>query len=133
MPDNRKLVARFYDEVLNQGQVELLDELAARDFVEHGTPPLPPGLDGFKEFVGQVVERFPDFHFTVHEWIVEGDRVVVRGSAAGTHSGPFLGIEATGRRVTWTAIHIWRIADGRLAERWSEADVLGIVRQLKES
>lgn len=127
------LVARFYDEVLNQGRLDLLGELIADDFVEHGTPPIPPGSDGFRSFVARVGEAFPDFHFGVDDWIVGGDRVVVRGSAAGTHQGEFLGYAPTGKRVSWTAIHIWRVADGRLAERWSEADVLDIVEQLRTS
>jgi steroid delta-isomerase-like uncharacterized protein len=126
----RELVARFYDEVLNQKHLAVVDELVADDFVEHGTPPLPPGIDGFREFVGGVIAAFPDFEFTVHDWVVEGDLVVARCSARGTHQGEFLGFVATGRQVSWTAIHIWRIVDGRLAERWSEADVLGITKQL---
>ncbi len=56
---------------------------------------------------------------------------MARCSAAGTHRGELFGFAPTGNRVTWTAIHIWRIVDGRLAERWSEADLLGIVGQLK--
>jgi predicted ester cyclase len=126
----RELVARFYDEVLNQKRLAVVDELIAGDFAEHGTPPLPPGIDGFREFVRGVIAAFPDFEFTVHDWVVEGDLVAARCSARGTHLGKFLGFAATGRQVSWTAIHIWRIVDGRLAERWSEADVLGITEQL---
>jgi steroid delta-isomerase-like uncharacterized protein len=129
----RELVARFYDEVLNQKRIEVLDALVADDFVEHGSPPLPPGIEGFRAFIGQVIDTFPDFEFLVHDWIVEGDRVVARCSAKGTHSGEFLGVPATGRQIAWTAIHVWRVADGRLAERWSEADVLGIQEQLQGS
>jgi predicted ester cyclase len=131
--DNRKLVARFYDEVLNAKRTEILDEIVAPDFAEHGTPPIPPGIDAFRGFVHQVVETFPDFEFTVDDWIVDGDRVVVRGSASGTHGRAFLGFEPTGTRVAWTAIHIWRVADGKLAERWSEANVLGIIEQLRNA
>jgi predicted ester cyclase len=127
---HRDLVARFYDEVLNQQRLEILDELLAPDFVEHGTPPIE-GLDGFRSFVSGLLEALPDFRFTVHDWILQGDRVVARCAAAGTHRGELFGFAPTGKPVTWTAIHIWRVADGRLAERWSEADVLGIVEQLK--
>lgn len=128
---NRAIVARFYDEVLNEGRLNLLDELLAPDFVEHGSPPIPPGIEGFRAFVTRIGSAFEDFTFTVEDWIATGDRVVARGAAAGTHRGDFLGFAATGRRVTWTAIHIWRVADGRLAERWAEADVFGIVEQLR--
>ena len=126
----RDIAARFYDEVLNGRDLELIDALVAPDFVEHGTPPME-GRDAFREFVAGLLQALPDFRFDVDDWIVEGDRVVARCSATGTHHGEFLGFAPTGNRVTWTAIHIWRIVDGRLAERWSEADVLGIVEQLK--
>lgn len=127
------VVARFYDEVLNQRRVELLPELLTEDFIEHGTPPVPPGIDGFAAFVGGLLEAFPDVVITVHDWVVGGDRVAARISVGGTHRGPFLGVEATGRKIGWTAIHIWRVTDGRLAERWAEADVLGILEQLRDA
>jgi steroid delta-isomerase-like uncharacterized protein len=126
----QNLVTRFYDEVLNEKHVERIDELLAPDFVEHGTPPLE-GRDAFRAFVEGLVSALPDFRFQVNDWIVEGDRVVARCSATGTHRGVLFGFAPTGKRVSWTAIHIWRVTDGRLAERWSEADRLGIVEQVK--
>jgi steroid delta-isomerase-like uncharacterized protein len=128
----RELAARFYHEVLNAKRLEALDELIAEDFVEHGRPPVH-GLDGFRSFVGGLLGALPDFEFRVHDWIEQGDRVVARCEAMGTHRGELFGFPATGKLVTWTAIHIWRGADGRLVERWSEADVLGIIEQLKPS
>lgn len=126
----RDIVATFYDEVLNGKQLERFDALVAPDFVEHGTPPME-GREAFRAFVAGLLAALPDFRFEVDDWIIEGDRVVARCSAAGTHLGELLGFAPTGNRATWTAIHIWRIVDGRLAERWSEADLLGIVEQLK--
>jgi steroid delta-isomerase-like uncharacterized protein len=128
----RDLVARFYDEVLNQQQLDVMEQLFDPDFVEHGTPPVT-GLEGFRSFIRGLVEGLPDVHLTVADWIAEGDRVVARCSVTGTHHGEFLGFPPTGKPISWTSIHIWRVANGRLLERWSEADVLGIVEQVKGS
>ena len=130
MGSPQELVSRFYEEVLNSRRLEVFDELVASDFVEHGTPPLT-GREAFRSFVGGLLEAFPDFRFTVDDWIASADRVVARCSAVGTQRGEFLGFPPTGQPVRWTAIHIWRVEADRLAERWSEADVLHIVEQLK--
>jgi predicted ester cyclase len=81
--------------------------------------------------VESLIAALPDFRFEVHDWMVDGDRIAARCSAVGTHRGELFGFAPTGRRVSWTSIHIWRVADGRLTDRWSEADLLGIVEQLK--
>lgn len=130
-PAARDIVARFYEEVLNAKHLDRIDALVAPKFVEHGTPQME-GRDAFRAFVASLLEALPDFRFEVHDWIVEGDRVVARCSAGGTHDGELFGFAPTGNRVTWTAIHIWRVVHGQLAERWSQADMLGIVEQLKE-
>lgn len=126
----KDLVARFYDEVLNQQKLDVMAELFDPDFVEHGTPPVM-GLEGFRSFVRGLAKGLPDVHLTVEDWIVEGDRVVARCSVTGTHDGELLGFAPTGRPISWTSIHIWRVENGRLAERWSEADVLGLVEQAR--
>ncbi|HJT63543.1 MAG TPA: ester cyclase [Candidatus Limnocylindria bacterium] len=132
MGSPQELVSRFYEEVLNQRRLEVLDALVAPEFVEHGTPPLV-GREAFRSFVTGLLEAFPDFRFTVDDWVAGADRVVARASAVGTQRGEFLGFPPTGRPVSWTAIHIWRVEAELLAERWSEADVLHIVEQLKDS
>ncbi len=127
----QELAARFYAEALNGKRLDVIDELVAQDFVEHGTPPVS-GADGFRAFVGSLLSAFPDLSFGVDDWIVKDDRVVARCWARGTHQGELFGMAATGKPVSWTAIHIWRVADGRLVERWSEANVLGLMEQLKQ-
>lgn len=126
----RDLVARFYAEVINGKRLDALDELVTEDFTEHGTPPTS-GRDGFRGFLQGLAQGLPDIELYVDDWIVEGERVVARCRVSGTHRGEFLGYPPTGRRVDWNAIHIWRVREGRLAERWSQADLLGIVEQLK--
>jgi steroid delta-isomerase-like uncharacterized protein len=127
--DHRALVARFYDEILGAHNLGLVDELFAPDFREHGEPPAV-GHEGMKSFLRMLGGAFPDLQFNVDDWIVADDKVVARGSATGTHRGEFFGVAATGKPVRWTAIHIWRIEGGRIADRWSEANVLSIMQQL---
>jgi steroid delta-isomerase-like uncharacterized protein len=126
----RDLVSRFYADMINGKQLDALDELVADDFIEHGTPPTS-GLESFRVFLAGLVAALPDVELEVDDWIVEGDRVVARCRVSGTHHGEFLGYPPTGRRVEWNAIHIWRVDRGRLAERWSQADMLAIIEQLK--
>lgn len=73
---------------------------------------------------------FPDLETTAEDLIEEGDKVVVRARWTGTHRGAFMGVPATGKRVTGTEIHICRIVDGRLVEQWSEMDMMGLMQQL---
>jgi steroid delta-isomerase-like uncharacterized protein len=128
---NRALVQRFYDEVISGGNIDALDDLMADDFVEHSSSDLPPGREGFKLFVGALRSAFPDFHWTVDDWIVTTDKVVARGRGRGTHRGEFMGVPGSGRPAEWTAIHIFAIRDGRLAERWAELDASGLVERLR--
>ena len=73
---------------------------------------------------------FPDLHFTLEDVIGEGDRVVVRWTATGTHKAEVMGVPATGKRVAVTGIEVSRFADGKLAETWVNWDALGLLRQL---
>ena len=73
---------------------------------------------------------FPDLHLTIEDMIAEGDKVAMRSSWNGTHQGEFMGIPATGRRVTVSQIDISRIADGRMVEHWGQLDALGLMQQL---
>lgn len=127
---DRQLVARFYADVINAKRLDVLDELVADDFIEHGSPPTT-GRDGFRAFLADLVEGLPDVELSVEDWIVEGDRVVARCLVNGTHRGELFGYAPTERRIGWSAIHIWRVVGGRLAERWSEANLFAIFEQLK--
>ena len=73
---------------------------------------------------------FPDIHVTIEDMVAKGDEIAARLTFAGTHRGPFQGIEATGKRVQWSGIWIYRIADGRFVERWHSYDMLGLLRQV---
>jgi steroid delta-isomerase-like uncharacterized protein len=110
----------------------VVDELAGADLVvSYPVLPAPArGREAFKQLLTQFHAAFPDIQFTVEDSIAEGDRVVVRWTARGTHRGDLLGIPATGKPVSWTRISVYRILDGKIVEERGEEDALGLLRQL---
>lgn len=130
--DNKAVFRRYFEEVLNAGNLALVDDLIARGYVSH----YPTGYDfgggpeGVKQIVSAVRTGFPDVHFTVEDVIAEGDKVVGRWTFRGTHQGDFMGILPTGRKVSVMGIAIYRIARGKIAEAWVAWDSLGLLQQL---
>ena len=128
---NKALFHRFFEELVNESNLALADKLIATDIMDHATPPgLPPNLEGFKQFLGSFLTAFPDIHVKIEDVIAEGDKVVARVTVHGTHKGTFMGIPPTGKQATWTAIHIARVTDGKMAERWITIDLWDIIQQL---
>lgn len=109
---NKILVWRLIEEIWNTGNYDPLDALAAPAFAE-----------STKRLNQMTRTAFPDCHDTIDEMIAEGDKVVVRWTACGTHLGewpaPWGSIPPTGKPVTFSAIHIFRIANGKIVERWA--------------
>jgi steroid delta-isomerase-like uncharacterized protein len=129
--DNKAVARRFYDEVLNQRKVELLDELAVEDYVEHDPfPGQGNGLADLKARVAGFHHAFDPLTFTIQDVIAEGDRVVVRWTNSGTDTGGFMGIPPTGKEFGISGIDIHAIRGGRLAEHWHVVDLLAQMQQL---
>lgn len=129
--DNKALASRFY-EVFNQGNFDALDEFVASDYVDHNPAPgQAAGREGLKQALIPFKKAFPDMQIRVEDAIAEGDRVVMRLKAVGTHQGEFLGNSPTGKRVEIDAIDIWRAAGGKLVEAWHLEDLLGLMQQLR--
>lgn len=130
--EEHKALVRRVVEAFNQNDWDAVDELFAPDYVDHDRSRvgLPPGPAGVKQAWGMLRAAFPDLRATIKDVIAEGDQVAVRGAICGTHRGELMGIAPTGEVVTMALIDINRIADGRLAERWGEADMLGLLQQL---
>ena len=128
---NKALLLRFDAEVWNAGDVSVMDELFAPDYVNHD-PSLgqPPDREGHKRVIAMVREALPDLRETVDDLVAEDDRVVFRWTVTATHERDFMGTPATGKRIEFSGIEIYRIADGRIAERWGVFDRLGMLRQL---
>ena len=123
---NKSITRRVYEEGLNQGR---FDVPYGADFVGHGGRTTFTHADGMAEAKGWR-EAFPDLDITVDKQVAERDLVAVRWTARGTNTGTGNGIPATGRAVQATGTTLFRIADGRIAEEWTCADSLGLVKQL---
>jgi steroid delta-isomerase-like uncharacterized protein len=126
------LSRRSFDEIWNNGNLDVADELFSRDYVNHdpASPEIPPGPEGVKQLAKMYRRAFPDLRFTIDEMLATGDRVVTRWTGEGTHRGPLRGLPATGRRVRVCGISIHRMAGGRIVETWVSWDTLGMMEQL---
>jgi predicted ester cyclase len=128
---NKDLVHRYYDEAFNARQPGLLDGMLAPGFVDHNPAPgQAPGAAGFKHLLVTYLDAFPDGYISLEDMLAERDVVAVRFIFWGTQAGAFRGVLATGRHVTVTGIDIFRVAGGRLTERWGNRDDLGFMQQL---
>lgn len=129
---NRAVVQRWFADAVNPRKFDVLNEIVALDAVLHaaGFPDItgPEGLA--TRLFEPLFTGFPDLRFEVAAGPAPRDRVVERWTASGTQTGPFQGIAPSGKHATWTGINIYRIACGRIAEIWTEADTLGRLRQI---
>ena len=131
--DNKTLMRRFYEEVMNQKNLAAIDDFLAPTFVNHSALQLGMlggGIEEVKQYVSMILTTFPDLYYTVEDMIAEGDKVVARLTVSGTQQGAFLGIPSTGKHATITDIEIFRIANGKAVENWVQADFLGLLQQL---
>ena len=128
--ENKALVRRFIDEVFLAGRPESVDELVADDFTAHTWGANANGRDGLKAAIERVSTGLADTRMTIEDLIAEGDRVAVRLTSEARQVGEFMGLPPSGKTYRIGEIHIFRIADGKVAEHWHEADFLGMMRQL---
>jgi steroid delta-isomerase-like uncharacterized protein len=127
---NKAHIRRVIEEVYNRGDLAVVAEVAASDLVIHASSQDIRGREGAKQYVTALRAGFPDLRFTIEDQVAEGDQVVTRWSACGTHKGTFQGIPATGRQVRLVGADIDRIVGGKVIECWAHMDELGLMRQL---
>lgn len=111
----KQFIRNHFEEFVNRRNLEVADVNFGPDFVDRGSdvpPGTPPGPQGAKQYVGGALKRFPDMHVTVEDVIAEGDKVVVRNTWQGTDRN-------SGKKLRFGGIVIWRVAEGKLAERWA--------------
>jgi steroid delta-isomerase-like uncharacterized protein len=128
--DNKATVRRGFEAVWHQKNVGNAEGHLSTDFVNHDPSMTMQGLEQYRPFVSGYLSAFPDLHFTIEDQIAEGDKVVTRWTARGTHQGPFMGIPATGKQGTVTGITIDRFANGKIVESWYNFDALGLLQLL---
>ena len=132
--DENKTVVRRFNEITQQffrgGDVSGLDEVCAPDFVHHGPGMMPPDLAGLKQMAPIFRTAFPDVELVTEDLVAEGDRVVDRVTVRGTHQGEFMGIPPSGKRFEMQEIHIARVVDGKIVERWTQFDMFSLLQQI---
>lgn len=128
--ENKAVARRWNDEIWNKGNLAAIDELMATDFIWHSAPPgVAPDREGLKQSAVSL-SSFADIHCATKDMVAEGDKVAVRWTWSGSHTGEYIGITPTGKRVTMTGISIIRIVGGKIVEEWDESDNLGFMEQL---
>jgi steroid delta-isomerase-like uncharacterized protein len=130
--ENKSVSRRVAEEIFNGGNLDLADELYAPDYVLHDPMLLEDlyGPEGLKQYAAMTLGAFPDARVTVEDQVAEGDKVVSRWTATGTHTGDLMGIPPTGRRIEVSGITINRFSGGKIAEDWYQSDDLGMMRQI---
>jgi ketosteroid isomerase-like protein len=129
---NVRLIRRYFNEVWNEGQLDVLDELLTADYINHspGLPNPRPGPADLKPIVAAMRAGIPDLHYTILDLVVSPDKVAAYVHVTGTHSGTFFGIAPTGRRIDVRQMQIEWIRDGRICAHWRITDDLSLMRQL---
>ena len=128
MSDPESVVRTWIDEVWNAGRTERVADFHPPEFMNEGNPSTPAEA---AEWHRHNHETFPDVRYEIDELLVAGDRVTVRWTATGTHSGPLWGVvPPTGQRVTWGGLHLLTVRGSRIVEVWAVVDLLSILEQL---
>lgn len=130
--EENKNIARRFIQIWGKGDLALIDELGAPS-ISVRYPVMPQVISGaqmFRKVMEGFRAAFPDADLQIEDEIAEDDKVVIRWSFSGTHQGSLLGIPATDKKVSWTGITMYRIADGKIAEERGEEDFLGFFRQI---
>ncbi len=126
LEENKAIVRRFV-EAYNERKLDLIADFVAPDYLDHTNK---VGRDGLRRLFDVGLTAFPDWHETIEDIVAEGDKVWVRLSYTGTHTGQFMGLSPTGKKITSKAVDIYRIANGKLSEYWNVTDNASIFAQI---
>lgn len=126
----KRIARRVPEEIATERNLDLIDEVYAEDAVEHAPYGDTRGVAELRADFDRFLAAFPDFSATVEDIAAEEDTVAMRVTLRGTHEGEFMGIEPTGREFEVQNMVFTRIEDGKIAERWLQPDMLGLLRQL---
>jgi len=126
--EKNKAIVRRYFEAVDKRNLAITDELIAPDYFHRGFQ--VRSREEWKESVTMVLKAFPDYHEAIEDMMAEGDKVWVRYKGTGTNRGEYLGLAPTGKKVTYEAVCIYRIVNGKIVEMWSVSDMLDFFKQL---
>lgn len=126
---NKKVVETLCKTVFQKHDFSKLDEIMRDDYIQHNVD-TPQGKAGFKQFFEQIFKAMPDFSYTIKKIIAEGDTVMMYSTTTATHKGEWLGNPATGNKLHFDVVDIFRIDNGKIAEHWDVADTLKLFTQV---
>ena len=125
---NKRLVRTYTQTIFNEHHTDRASDFLSRDVKWHGgTLGTAEGVDNVAALVSGFIAALPDLTATEKDIVAEGDTVAVRYVVEATHQGNLLGIPATGRRVRWEAVDVYRVSNGKIAEEWAADDMLAIL------
>jgi len=129
---NEKLMIRYFEEVWNNGKLEVLDELIAPNYINHnpGLANPMPGPDGLKPIVAGIRKAFPDLRYVIENIVVSDTKVAVHTTMYGTNTGEFFGLAPTNKTIKVSQMQIERIENNQIVEHWRVTDELTMMRQL---
>ena len=128
--ENKAIVRRVIEELVNKGNLAIADEVLASNYIYHFPTHDIKGPEGFKEFIGMMRTAFPDLHVTIEDLIAEGDTVAAIFTMRGTFKGELMGIAPTGRQLTFTDAVFVRFENGKEVEATAYANMLSFNEQL---
>lgn len=132
---NKALLKRFYNDVYVDWNMETADELLSPEFISHDWPQGQQGPEAFRNYYKAFKKALPDARYEVKDILADGDRVAVHWEMRGTYREPFPGIDVkikpAGQTVTLKGVAIYRVENGKLAERWVISDLYGLLKTLK--
>ncbi|TSE01120.1 ester cyclase [Skermania sp. ID1734] len=128
---NKQLVDSFIQELFSKGDLDAVDRYLDPAYVDHD-PPVPGacGREGMRQAAAMFRQALPDWHSDLEQLVAEGDIVVERFTASGTHRGPLMGADPTENTLYLKGINIFRIEADKIVERWGRLDQLGLLQQL---
>ena len=129
---NKELITRYFEEVWNQGKLEVLDEIIAADYINHspGMPNPPKGPAGLKPIVLAIRQAFPDLKYVIKNMVISEEQVAVHTTMHGTHQGDFFGLTPTAKFIEVDQMQIERIKNNQIIEHWRVTNDLALMRQL---
>ena len=128
--ESKVLVRRFIDEVFVKGNADGVDKFVTSDFTPHSWGRMPAGIEPLKDAIKRVYAGLSAVSMKIEDVIAEEDKVAVRLTARGRHTGEFMGLPPSGKDYTISETHIFHLRDGKISEHWRDADMLGLMRQL---
>lgn len=129
---NERLITRYFEDVWNNGCLDVLDEIIAVDYINHspGAPNPLPGPIGLKPIVAGIRKAFPDLNYVIENMVISESQVAVHTTMYGTHMGDFFGLAPTNKKIKVYQMQIERIANNQIIEHWRLTDDLAMLRQL---